>query len=69
MSSVIISPVWDEDVTILVQAVPFSIIVIEKLCLIEISEKTNSESKLINQVLILQHVVTISIVRLWNNFA
>ena len=69
MSSVIISPVWDEDVTILVQAVPFSIIVIEKLCLIEISERKNSESKLINQVLILQHVVTLSIVRIGNNFA
>ena len=63
-----ISPVWDEDVTILIQAVPFSVIVIEKFCLIEISERTNSESKSLNQILILQLVVNISIVSFWINF-
>ena len=39
--SLTISPVGDEDVTILVQAVPFSIIVLKELSLIEISERTN----------------------------
>ena len=64
-----ISPVWDEDVTILIQAVPFSIVVLEKLCLVKIPERKKSKSKLIiNKSLILQLIVNLSIVSFWSNF-